>query len=156
MCENYFIIMNTNKIKTIVIPFDGSIHSKHAFDMALNLAQKYRSKLILVTCIEKINGSWYGKEFAPTYNQDVKKYKEKIIRETSKLKQISKKKNIKTIAKIFVSDSIVEQILSFSKSNKVDMIVMGSHGRTGINKLILGSIANGVVQRSKIPVLIVR
>lgn len=156
MCENYLKIMNANKIKTIAIPFDGSIHSKHAFDMALNLALKYHSKLILVTCIEKINGSWYGKEFTPKYNQDVKKYKEKILRETTKLEQISKKKNIKTITKIFVSDSIVEKILSFSKSNNVDMIVMGSHGRTGIDKLILGSVANGVVQRSKIPVLVVR
>ncbi|WP_179370665.1 universal stress protein [Nitrosopumilus ureiphilus] len=148
--------MKANKIKTIAIPFDGSIHSKHAFDMALSLAQKYHSKLILVTCVEKINGSWYGKEFTPTYNQDVKKYKEKILRETSKLEQISKKKNIKTITKIFVSDSIVEQILSFSKSSKVDMIVIGSHGRTGIDKLILGSVVNGVVQRSKIPVLVVQ
>ncbi|QLH06806.1 universal stress protein [Nitrosopumilus ureiphilus] len=156
MCENLFIIMKANKIKTIAIPFDGSIHSKHAFDMALSLAQKYHSKLILVTCVEKINGSWYGKEFTPTYNQDVKKYKEKILRETSKLEQISKKKNIKTITKIFVSDSIVEQILSFSKSSKVDMIVIGSHGRTGIDKLILGSVVNGVVQRSKIPVLVVQ
>ncbi|BDQ30902.1 MAG: universal stress protein [Nitrosopumilus sp.] len=148
--------MIQNRIKKIVIPFDGSIHSKHAFNMALNLAQKYNSKLILVTCVEKINGSWYGKEFAPSYNKDVKRYKEKILRETSKLEEISKKKKIKTMTKIFVTDSIVEQILSFSKSNNADVIVMGSHGRSGIDKLILGSVANGVVQRSKIPVLVVR
>ena len=147
--------MKDNKIKTIAIPFDGSIHSKHAFNMALNLAQKYNSKLILVTCVEKINGSWYGKEFTPTYNRDVKKYKDKILHETSKLEQISKKKKIKTVTKIFVSDSIVDKILSFSKSSEVDMIVMGPHGRSGIDKLILGSIANGIVQRYKIPVLIV-
>ena len=156
MCENALIIMKTIKIKKIVIPFDGSVYSKHAFDMALNLAQKYNSKLILLTCIEKINGSWYGKEFSHLYQKDVKKYQEKILKETSKLASISKKKKISTTAKIFVTDSIVEQILSFTKSNKTDMIVMGSHGRTGIDKLILGSIANGVVQRSKIPVLVVR
>ncbi|KAF6247487.1 universal stress protein [Nitrosopumilus sp. b3] len=148
--------MITKKIKKIVIPFDGSICSKHAFDMALNLAQKYNSKLILLTCIEKINGSWYGKEFSHLYQKDVKKYREKILKETSKLELISKKKKITTATKIFVTDSIVDQILSFTKSNKADMIVMGSHGRSGIDKLILGSIANGVVQRSKIPVLVVR
>lgn len=156
MYENAHIIMNTIKIKKIVIPFDGSVYSKHAFDMALNLAQKYNSKLILLTCIEKINGSWYGVEFSNLYQKDVKKYQEKILKETSKLASISKKKKISTTTKIFVTDSIVEEILSFTKSIKADMIVMGSHGRSGINKLILGSIANGVVQRSKIPVLVVR
>lgn len=112
--------------------------------------------MILLTCVERINGSWYRKEFTPTYNQDVKKYKEKILSEPAKLEEILKKKKIKTITKIFVSDSIVEKILSFSKSNKVDMIVIGSHGRTGIDKLILGIVVNGVIQRSKIPVLVVR
>ena len=148
--------MNSNNVKKIAVPFDGSIHSKHAFDMALNIAQKYHSKLILITCIEKINGSWYGKELSAFYQQDVKKYKEKILKEISKLQLISKKKKISTITKILVTDSIVEQILSFTKSDKIDLIVMGSHGRTGIDKLLLGSIANGVVQRSKIPVLVVR
>ena len=148
--------MNSNNMKKIAVPFDGSIHSKHAFGMALNIAQKYHSKLILITCIERINGSWYGKELSPFYQQDVKKYKEKILKETSKLELISKKKKISTSTKILVTDSIEEQIISFTKSNKIDLIVMGSHGRTGIDKLLLGSIANGVVQRSKIPVLVVR
>lgn len=148
--------MIPNRIKKIAIPFDGSVCSKHAFDMAFNLAQKYNSKLILIICIEKINGSWYGKDLSLFYQKDVKKYKEKILKETSKLESISKKKKITTMTKIFVTDSVVEQILSSTKSNKIDLIVMGSHGRTGIDKLILGSITNGIVQRSKIPVLVVR
>ena len=148
--------METGKIKKIAVPYDGSSHSKHAFDMALSLAQKYKSKLILVTCIENLNGSWFGHDLFPSYQKDVKKYKEKILRDMSKLQSISKKKKVPITTEIFVTDSIVSQILSFTKSKSVDMIVMGSHGRTGIDKLILGSVANGVVQRSKIPVLVVR
>lgn len=143
------------QIKKIVVPYDGSIHSKHAFRTALDLAQKYKSQLILVTCIEKINGGWFGKELSPNYQHEVKKYKDKIFHEMSKLENDSKKMNVSFATKIFVTDSITNQILSFVKSNKIDMIVMGSHGRTGINKLILGSIANGIVQRAKIPVLVV-
>ncbi len=148
--------MKTGKIKKIAVPYDGSSHSKHAFLMALNLAQKYKSKLVLVTCIEKLNGSWFGQDLFPSYQKDVKKYKEKILQDMSKLQSISKKKKVPITTEIFVTDSIVNQILSFTKSNKMDMIVMGSHGRTGIDKLILGSVANGVVQRSKISVLVIR
>ena len=148
--------MNLSKIKKIAVPYDGSIHSKHAFNNALDLAQKYKSKLVLVTCIEDLNGSWFGQDLSVYYQKDVQKHKEKIVREMSKLESSAKKKKIHITSKIFVTDSIVNQILLFTKSNKIDLIVMGSHGRTGIDKLILGSVANGVVQRSKIPVLIVR
>ena len=57
---------------------------------------------------------------------------------------------------ILKSNSVVKQIGSFVKSKKVDLIIMGTHGRTGWDKLIFGSIANGVSQRVNCPVLLVR
>lgn len=78
------------------------------------------------------------------------------MRDTSKLESISKKQKVSLTTKILITDHPMKQIFSFTKYNKVDLIVMGSHGRTGLDKLILGSMANGIVQRSTIPVLIVR
>ena len=144
------------KIKKIVIPYDGSTRSKHAFDTALDLAQKYKSKLFLVTCIEKLDGSLFGKDLSLNYQKDVQKFKEKILRDISKLESISKEHKVSLTSKILITDHPMKKILSFTKSNQIDLIVMGSHGRTGLDKLILGSVANGIVQRSKIPVLIVR
>ena len=144
------------KIKKIVIPYDGSTHSKHAFDTALDLAQKYKSKLFLITCIEKLDGSLFGKDLSLNYQKDVQKFKEKILRDMSKLESISKEHKVSLTSKILITDHPMKKILSFTKSNQIDLIVMGSHGRTGLDKLILGSVANGIVQRSKIPVLIVR
>lgn len=148
--------MRKIKIKKIAIPYDGLTHSKHAFNTALDLAQKYKAKLILVTCIEKLNGSIFGKDLSLNYQKDVQKFKEKILRDTSKLESISKKQKVSLTTKILITDHPMKQIFSFTKYNKVDLIVMGSHGRTGLDKLILGSMANGIVQRSTIPVLIVR
>jgi len=148
--------MKINKMKKIAVPYDGSSCSKHAFQMALNLAQKYKSELILITCIEKLNGSWFGQDLSPSYQKDVKKHEVIIKKEISKLKLDAKKNKVQLSSKLFVTDSTVNQILSFTKSKKIDMIVMGSHGRRGINKLILGSVANGIVQMSKIPVLIIK
>ena len=142
-------------MKKIAVPYDGSKFSKHAFDMALNLASKYKSKIVLMTIIEKVNGSWYAKELNPAYRKQVIKQKEKLLRELSKLETSAKKKKISCTSKIFVSDHIVDEILRFTKKNGFDIIVMGSHGRGGFEKILLGSVANGIVQRSKIPVLIV-
>lgn len=149
------MVVKSSKMKKIAVPYDGSKFSKHAFEMALNLAKKYKSKIVLLTVIEKINGSWYAHELKHAYKKQVIKQKEKIIQELTKLETIAKKKKISCTSKVFVSDHIADQILRFTKINGFDIIVMGSHGRTGLEKIILGSVANGVIQRSKIPVLIV-
>lgn len=148
--------MKPGKIKKIVVPYDGSTCSKHAFKMALDLAKKYNSNLIVLTCIEKLNGSWFGQDFSPYYQKEVKKHSKAIQKEIEKLEMDTKKAKIPFTSKIFITDSIVKQIISFTKSKRADLIVMGSHGRIGMDKLILGSVANGVVQKSKIPVLIIR
>ena len=62
------------QIKNILIPYDGSNYSKRAFKLALDMAQKFHSKLILVSRIEKLNGSWFGLELSPFYQKEVKKY----------------------------------------------------------------------------------
>ena len=73
-----------------------------------------------------------------------------------KLEKSAKKTNISFKFQIIKSSSTVNTIVTFAKSRKYDLIVMGSHGRTGLDKLILGSVANGVVQKSKCPVLVVK
>ena len=50
----------------------------------------------------------------------------------------------------------MKKLVSFAKSKKIDLIIMGTHGRTGLDKLIVGSVASGVSQRVGCPVLLVR
>lgn len=146
----------STKIKKIAVPYDGSKFSKRALDRAFDLARKYKAQVLLLICIEKLNGSWYSHELKPFYIKEAARQKEKICKNIEKLESEAKKKKIKLSSKIFVTDSVVEQLIKATNANKADLIVMGSHGRGGLQKLILGSVANGVVQRSKKPVLIVR
>ena len=50
----------------------------------------------------------------------------------------------------------VEEILDFARRENVDLIVMGSHGRTGLSRLLMGSVAEGVTRRAQCPVLIMK
>jgi nucleotide-binding universal stress UspA family protein len=52
--------------------------------------------------------------------------------------------------------SVVKEIVEYAENNKVDMIVIGSRGMAGFKKLLLGSVANGVVTYSHCPVLVVK
>ena len=56
----------------------------------------------------------------------------------------------------YLTGSPAAQILKLAEQERIDLIVMGSHGRTGLSKLLMGSVAEGVMRKAKCPVLIVK
>ncbi len=141
--------------KNILVPFDLSNPSNHAFKVALDIAQKYDSKITLLTCIER--DTWRHYYFdSRIYSQLVIK-KSKIAKKSmEKLEVMANKVGVSIKLKILKSDFVVKDITTFAKSKKIDLIVMSSHGRTGLDKLILGSVANGVIQKTRCPVLLIK
>ena len=141
--------------KNILVPSDLSNKSFHAFKIAMDLAKKYDSKITLLTCIQE--DAWHHKFYdSRTDDELLKKQKKVITTYIEKLGGLANKSNISMKSQILRSVSVVKDITTYAKSRKFDLIVMGSHGRTGIDKLILGSVANGVIQKSSCPVLIIK
>ncbi len=139
----------------ILVPFDLSNQSIHAFKTALDIAKKYNSKITLLTCLE--GDAWHHKFYdSSADNEIIKKQKKAILAHIAKVEPLAKKANIVIKSQIFKSTSVVKDIVTYAKSRKIDLIVMSSHGRTGVDKLILGSVANGVTQKSSCPVLTIK
>ena len=142
--------------KNILVPYDGSKCSDHAFNVAIDVAKKYNSKITIVTCLEKdYRTPWYGPDSRVT-DALLKKQKKAVDKNFSSLEKVAKKSKVSISSKIIVVQSIVKSLLSFTTSNRVDLIVIGSHGRTGFDRLLLGSVANGISQKARCPVLIVK
>ena len=141
--------------KNILVPWDGSRYSNHAFKIALNIAKKYDSKINLVSCLSHADtGAGY---LDSSINKDIfKTAKDVMINKMSDLKNDAKKTGISISIDAFVTDSTVKQLVTYAKTMKIDLVVMGSHGLTGWKKLLLGSVASGVSQQVHCPVLIVR
>lgn len=131
--------------RNILVPYDGSKYSLHAFKIALDMAQRYDSKIIILTCLAKpaYRGVWY---YDSRYTKAILKKEEKAAREniSKMIKPAKKKGNVSITFNIIPTISIPNQIASFAKSRKIDLVVMGSHGRTGIEKILLSSVAQGV------------
>ena len=141
--------------QNILVPFDLSGPSNHAFKVALDIAQKYDSKITLLTCVE--GDAWRHYYFdARSHNQLLKKQSKVAKKYMEKLEVMADKVGVNIKLKILKSTSAIKDITSFAKSRKMDLIVMSSHGRTGLDKLILGSVANGVIQRTRCPVLLIK
>ena len=141
--------------KNILIPFDLSSQSTRSFKVAVDIAKKYDSKLTLLTCLE--GDAWHHKYYdSRADNELIKKQKKVTEKHLEKLKVIAEKNSVSVKSNVIKSKSVINDIVIFAKSRKHDLIVIGSHGRTGLDKLILGSVANGVSQKAKCPVLIVK
>jgi nucleotide-binding universal stress UspA family protein len=139
----------------ILVPFDGSPYSIKAFKIALDIAKKHNSKIHVLTCLEKENlGAWYiDKRINKKIIQDAKIYAKNQL---SKLEKISKDSDVSMSIHIEETKSIAKKIIDFSNSKKINLVVIGSHGHSGFDRMILGSVSNKVSQLAKCPVLITK
>lgn len=139
----------------ILVPFDGSKYSEKAFEKALEIAEKFESKLTAMTVIQSKISDSAG--ISLTRMQEIQDEQEDAS--TAMLKKLedkTKTKNVPFSIKIIHNPSSSEAIVDYADANNFDLIVMGSHGRTGFKKIVLGSVASGVVGHAKCPVLITK
>lgn len=148
--------MIQNRFKNILVPYDDSKCALHAFKIAVDLAKNYNSKLTVVTVVPS---TYYPSGVYTNVRYEkilLKKQRDSANSVLSKIDSIAKKQGIDITTGVLEYNSVVKEIVSFTKSKKIDLIVMGTHGRTGWDKIILGSVANGVSQRVKCSVFLVR
>ncbi|MGY5148085.1 MAG: universal stress protein [Candidatus Nitrosopumilus sp. bin_7KS] len=142
-------------MKNILVPFDGSGYSQKAFEKALEIAEKFESKLTVMTVLQSKLSDSAGISLERL--QEIQDEEEDTA--TVMLKKLEEQANSKKIPfsiAIIHNPSSSDGIVAFAGKNNVDLIVMGSHGRTGFRKMVLGSVANGVVGHAKCPVLITK
>ena len=142
-------------ITNILVPFDGSSYSMKAFNSALSIAKKQGAKIKILTCLEKESlGAWYvDKRVNSKIIRDAKKF---ALEHLSKLEKIAMNSGVEISIHALETKSIFKQIVDFAISKKINLIVIGSHGQTGFNRFLLGSVSNSVSQTAKCPVLIVK
>ncbi len=145
-------------VKRILVPIDGSDYSMRAARYAIEIAKLQNAQIFCIHIIPKIP---YGYTFAGSavelyledINNEAKSWFNQII-EIAKSKDIDIE-NIKTDVFMDV-ESIVNAIINYASSNSIDLIVMGTKGRTGIARFLMGSVANGVTQHAHCPVMLIR
>jgi nucleotide-binding universal stress UspA family protein len=138
------------QIRKILVPIDSSEFSLNSAKYATKLAKDVNAQLIFIHVIESIP-YWYA---PPEYREDVKKKVElwfNVIKDIAKTFAIL---DIKT--EIFMDvNSVTESIIDYATTENIDLIVLGTRGRTGLKKFLMGSVANDVVRHAHCPVLLV-
>jgi len=143
-------------IKKILHATDFSKASTRALQEAIKLAQDHNAQLLAVHVIEPTpyvaGGEFGGAEIYTKLEEMATRNAESSM---SKLMERLKKLKVKAES-LLLRGSPHEQIVKAAKRKKADMIVIGTHGRTGLSKLFMGSVAGRVVSLSTCPVMTVR
>jgi nucleotide-binding universal stress UspA family protein len=136
---------------------DYSKASEPALEHAVDLAKQNNAELVVVHVIEPVTpyaagDDWSGAELylrlEESTRRDAQASMQKLMQRLSRFKVKAKS--------LLLKGSAYDQIVKAARTRKADMIVIGTHGRTGLSKLFLGSVAGRVVSTAPCPVLTVR
>jgi nucleotide-binding universal stress UspA family protein len=137
----------------ILMATDGSETSQKAAEMGIELAQKHSAKIVAVYVADT---SRLG--YLPDYIQYSGMIRDLMLKEgkeaTDQVEELSKKAGV-SCEKIILEGKPSDELLRLSKEAGVDLLVMGSVGRGGLDRFLLGSVAEKVTQHSKVPILLV-
>jgi len=137
------------KGERILVALDGSKYGEKALDQAISMAKICNSMLFAVSVVEGYPTSLdSGLVIKEKIEKDTREYLERIERKVAK-------ENISFETIVHVGGQPHEFIVKEAKKRKIDLIVMGTHGRTGLKRIILGSVAQKVIGYAPCSVLVV-
>lgn len=145
----------------ILVGIDGSEESMNAAEYAISIAKLYNAELIAINVLTSDIGYVYsspGVESPPmTIREIILIAEDEAKLWFDKIKEKANKKEIKIKTEFIVAKrSILQTLLEYAEGQKINLIVVGTRGRSGIKKMLLGSIASGLVTYSPCPVLVVK
>ena len=155
-------------IKKILLPIDGSIPSMKAARYGISLATKFRSDLIGLTVIDLMSlpygyfliqpGTRSQVDVLEEKRRESKKWLEEVERSMLDVLKETEDTRGKFRSEILEDpfSKVENAIIKYAENENVDLIVMGSKGRSGFKRTLLGSVASAVLSYARCPVLIVR
>jgi len=143
--------------KKIMVPLDGSQIAECVIPHIEAIARKSSSKVELVTVIEPLEIPTRGQ--IAISDDEIKKIDSEGKKEANKyLSQVSErliKSGIKTDT-VILSGKAADRLTRYAVNNDIDLIIMATHGRSGISKLFWGSVAEKILRATEIPVLLIK
>lgn len=143
----------------ILVATDGTALSKKAVRSAIDLAAAVGADLVALYVVPRYPVSYFEGGITISM-QDIarteKQWSDKGQAVVDAVQQTAQAEGVKTKAVVAQSDLVAESIMSAAKKHKCDLVVMASHGRKGIKRVLLGSETQHVLTHSTVPVLVLR
>jgi len=140
--------------KKILVPLDGSELAQRALVQAEQMAKGFGSEIILFEVVPFM--PIYGSPELVTPLIIDEKQRESVERYLTRIAGELKEKGFKVSTMVKTGQQVALEIIDFAKESGVDLIIMCTHGRSGITRWVLGSVALKVLTRAETPILLIR
>ena len=137
------------KMEKLLVATDGSVFSENAIREAINLAKRCSSKLIAVSIVKT------NPEFEDLVPQVFEKAEKEMREHLESTKSRASKEGIECEIVVHRGEEPFQDIVNDAARNQVDMIIMGTHGRTGLKRLMMGSVTAKVIGHAPCNILVV-
>ncbi len=143
-----------SRVRRILHATDFSRASRSAFATALEMAQRDRARLVLLHVLVPPS-PFLGDALPPSYVELDTRARRDAERRLAAAGAGAKKAGVRVEAQL-IEGIPAEEIIRVARRRRPDLIVIGTHGRTGLGRVFMGSVAERVLQRASCPVLTVR
>lgn len=142
--------------KHILVPVDGSPVAHHAVDKARAIACAFRSSVTLIYVIDPYAFTGMGADFSHGQSEYLRAATVEANEAIGAARQVFEAQGMFVKGSVVEGHSVYQAILEAAETLDADLVVMGSHGRRNLEKLVLGSVTAQVLSHAHLPVLVVR
>ena len=142
--------------KHILVPVDGSSTARQAIDKAVGIAEAFKSAVTLIYVIDPYAFTGVGTDFSYGQAEYLSAAAAEADEAIKAAKQVCEAHGITANGSVVEGHSVYRAILDTAEALNADLVVMGSHGRRGLEKLVLGSVTAQVLSHAHLSVLVVR
>ncbi len=153
--------MAKQEFSKILVPVDGSEGSTRAADLAIGVAKRYGAQIIAVHVVNIDQYLQVLGVYRVGYPDSIKKMIEEAKQEASRwfaeIQRNAEQESVPVKTEVIDTPlSVAGGIVNYAEREKADLIIIGTRGRSGFAKLLLGSVASGVVTYAPCPVMVAR
>ena len=142
--------------KHILVPVDGSPVAHHAVDKARAIACAFRSSVTLIHVIDPYAFTGLGADVSSNPSDYLRAATVQANEAISAAREVFEAQGMFVKGSVVEGHSVYQAILQAAETLEADLVVMGSHGRRSLDKLVLGSVTAQVLAHAHLPVLVVR
>ena len=144
-------------VQNILIPTDFSACADHALTHAVDLASRFGAELHILHVVNELDPEWYGlaevQANAPRLRERIRKVATERLE--ARANGDGKASDVATTVSLQLSFSVASTIEEYIHERSIDLLVMGTHGRRGVERLMLGNVADKIVRHASCPVITV-
>ena len=141
--------------KRILVPVDGSEHAEAASEFVVDNFPD--ATVVLLHVINPAEAGYSAQASVPSFSEEwFEEHREHADDLFDELETAAHDAGVETVERVVEVGRPTQTIVEYAEDNDVDQIVMGSHGRSGMSRILLGSVAETVVRRATVPVTVIR